>query len=350
MSATSFSFTTFFRGLFSGSSAPGASDEPRPTSRSAREVPPADTSARADGGSFYCCYGARQKSDTYEPDAAADGASLPAALYMPDLDEGIQMQGGFLQPADSTPEADRHPVWWHARAVRAVPAAPAATTPTVATARSDDPIEDPDALGDRKSVSSEPVSVEVPFATTHSEPVSGGRAAPSAQTLLTAKDLAVQVHGILSSDGSDAFKLESLARLLQGVSHDPQLVECLVLNVLTSSELKDAQKVYFVAYVARHHIDDGVTQPPKPLSRDAVLAITQGLRDHRAQWKDKISFGQAFSHFYDGAQHILGSEDLSSEKAALQKPDFVASLRKQAGDFNRWAIGKLDERLKARHS
>ncbi len=340
MSATSFSFTTFFRGLFSGSSAPGASDEPRPTSRSAREVPPADTSARADGGSFYCCYGARQRSDIYESDTAADGASAPAALYMPDLDVGIQMQGGFLQPADSTAEADGQPVWWHERAVRAVPAAPLTS---VAAARSDDPIEDPDAPGDRKSVSSEPVSVEVPSATTHSEPVSGGRAEFSAQTLLTAQRLADQVHKILNGTQPDAIKRELLAQLLQDVSHDPQLVECLVLNVLNSSKLKDAQKVYFVAHVARHHIDDGVTQPPKPLSRDAVLAITQSLRDHRAQWKDKTCYGQAFSHFYEGARHILDREDLLTQKVALQHRDFVTSLGNQSGNFGLWAIQKLDE-------
>ncbi|MEY2802461.1 MAG: hypothetical protein RL513_2046 [Pseudomonadota bacterium] len=117
------------------------------------------------------------------------------------------------------------------------------------------------------------------------------------------------------------------------------------MNVLSSPRLEDPQKVHFVAYLARHHINDGRTQPPRPLSREAVLAITQSLRDHRTQWRDKISYGQAFSHFYEGARHILAEGDLRSEKEALQGLDFVTSLEKHSGAFNRWAITKLDRLL-----
>lgn len=292
---STFSLTAFFRGLFS-TSRPSIDSEASPaTGRSVRQVPPQDTGARS-GSAFYCCCGVRPQAQAYGGDSLPDGGSR-ALLFMPDLDEGIQIRGGLLQPGGA------EPVSWQERDVRLAQASPP-------------------------------------------EPLSRGRTAPSEQTLLTAKGLADQVRDILNSAGSERVKRESLAALLQRVSKDPELVECLVLNVLTSPQLNEAQKVYFIAHLARHHVDDGRTQPPKPLSRDAVLAITQSLRDERARWRDKTSYGQAFSHFYEGARFILEEGDLRREKAALQDRDFVASLRNHAGNFNLWAITKLDELLR----
>lgn len=330
---TTFSLTAFFRSLLPSSRSAAGPEASPTTERSAREVPAHDMGARSGGSAFYCCYGVRQKAQAGEDDVVSDDSSR-ALMFMPDLDEGIQMQEGFLQPDGAGSVA------WHQRDVRWALAFPAGR------GRPEAPDRDAGVRGDRKSPAPDTASAQTSDASPP-EPVSRGRTVPSEHTLLTAQGLADQVRDILNAGGSEAAKRKNLSGLLQSVSHDPQLVECLVLNVLASKDFKDAQKVFFIAHVARHHIDNGLTQPPRQLSREAVLSITQSLRDHRAQWRDKTSYGQAFSHFYEGARYVLQAQDLHSEKTFLQDADFVASLKTQSGGFRRWAIDKLDELLRA---
>lgn len=177
---------------------------------------------------------------------------------------------------------------------------------------------------------------------------SATRAKPSAQTIETAERLTEKVHQIMGGSGNDSQKGAQLSELLREVSHDKQLVETLVVNVLMSPKFGEPHKVFFTAYVARNAIDDGSTQPPKPLSREAVLSLTADLRGASARWRDKINYGQVFSHLYEGAKHVLGREDLVAERLALGAAPFADSRRVQSSGFRLWAIGKLEELIRFR--